>query len=90
MKLYLSVIGIAMLIISALNIALEVAPWHYVIIAVVWCTVLQFALDGTIAIAINKLPNAWFGADNRLYNVTQKERELYKRLRVRLWKYKIW
>ena len=90
MKLYLSVIGGAMLAIAAANIAMGVAPWYYVIIAVVWCTALQFAIDGFIAIVINKLPNGWFGASNRLYHVTKKERALYIRLGVRLWKDKIW
>lgn len=90
MKLYLSVIGIAMAIISAVNIAFGTAPWHYVIIAVIWCTALQFALDGLLAILINKMPDKWFGVENRLYRVSQKERELYKRLKVRLWKDKVW
>jgi hypothetical protein len=90
MKLYLSTIGISMLIISAFNILFETAEWHYVLIAVVWCTALQFILDGTIAIAINKMPDDRFGVNNRHYDVTQKERNLYKKLRVRLWKDKIW
>ena len=90
MKLYLSVIGGAMIVISAVNIATRVAAWHYVIIAIIWCVALQFALDGLIAIVINKIPNSWFGVENRLYNVTNREREIYKRLRVRLWKDRIW
>jgi hypothetical protein len=90
MKLYLSIIGIAMAVISAVNIAAETAPWYYVIIAVVWCTALQFALDGLWAIVINKLPNRWFGVENPLYRVSKKERELYKKLKVRLWKDKVW
>jgi hypothetical protein len=90
MKLYLSTIGISMLIISAFNILFETAKWHYVLIAVVWCTALQFILDGTIAIVINKMPDDRFGVNNRHYDVTQKERDLYKKLRVRLWKDKIW
>ena len=55
MKLYLSVIGIAMAAVSLINIALGTAAPHYVIIAVVWCTALQFAFDGIIAILINKM-----------------------------------
>lgn len=90
MKLYLSIIGIAMLIISALNILFSVTTWYYVIIAVVWCTALQFALDGTIAIIINKMPDDCFGVDNPLYYVSEKERKLYKKLKVRVWKDKIW
>ena len=90
MKLYLSTIGIAMAAISAVNIAFGVASWYYVIIAVIWCTALQFALDGTIDIIIKKMPDRWFGVDNRHYNVSEFEKSLYKKLRVRLWKDKVW
>ncbi len=90
MKLYLGIISIAMLVISVINILLKTAAWYYIIIAVIWCTALQFALDGLIAIAINKMPDRWFGVNNRLYHVTQKEKTLYKKLKVRLWKDKIW
>ncbi len=90
MKLYLTTIGIAMAIISAFNIAFGVAPWYYVIAAVVWCTALQFVIDGAIAIAINKMPDKWFGVDNPHYRVSKRERELYRRLGVKRWKDKVW
>ncbi len=90
MKLYLSTIGIAMLVISAINLLIGSVPWYYVVISVVWCTALQFALDGTIAFLINKMPDRWFGADNVLYSVTDVETRLYKRLRVKFWKDKVW
>ena len=41
MKLYLTVIGIAMLVISILNILFNTASWYYVIILVTVCTALQ-------------------------------------------------
>ncbi len=90
MKLYLSVIGVAMAITSVFNILFETAAWYYIILAVIWCTALQFGLDGSIAILINKMPDKWFGVDNRLYHVTQAEQKLYKKLKVRLWKDKVW
>ena len=90
MKLYLSIIGVAMALISAVNIAVGIAPWYYVIAAVVWCTALQFALDGFWAIVINKLPNKWFDVENPLYRVSEWERKLYKKLKVRRWKDKVW
>lgn len=90
MKLYLSTIGIAMLVISAVNILCGTASWYYVILAVIFCTALQFALDGLIAIIINKMPDGWFGVDNTLYRVSDRERALYKKLKVRLWKDKVW
>ncbi len=90
MKLYLSIIGAAMAVISFLNIAFGTAVWYYAVIAVVWCVALQFAIDGLIAIVIKKMPNAWFGVDNPWYNVSEMERKLYGKLRVRRWKDKVW
>lgn len=90
MKMYLSIIGIAMLIIAAINTVLGIALWYAALISVLWCTALQFALDGSLAFLINKLPDKWFGVDNRLYRVSQRECELYKKFRVRQWKDKVW
>ena len=90
MKLYLSIIGIGMAVIAALNIAFQTASWYYAALAVIWCTALCFAFDGGIAFVINKMPDRWFGVDNRLYAVSDWEKELYKKLKVRLWKDKVW
>jgi len=90
MKLYLTVIGIAMAIISIFNIAFGVESWYYVIIAVVWCTALQYAFDGAIAIIINKMPDKWFGIDKKIYQVSKMEVNFYKKLKVRNWKNKVW
>ncbi len=90
MKLYLSIIGISVAVISAANILCDTASWYYVVIAVIWCTALQFALDGFIAILINKMPNKWFGVDKAAYNVSIREQELYKKLKVRRWKDRVW
>ena len=46
--------------------------------------------DGTIAIVINKMPDRWFGVENPLYHVSEREEKLYKKLKVRLWKDKVW
>ena len=90
MILYLSVIGIAMFIVSVFNIAFNTTAWYNVIIAVTLCTAAQFALDGLIAIIINKIPDRFFGINNPLYNVSEAEKNLYKKLRVRIWKDKVW
>ena len=79
-----------MAIISAINIIFNTATWFNVIIAVVLCTVAQFALDGLIAIIINKMPDRWFAVNNPLYNVSETEKNLYKKLKVRNWKDKVW
>ena len=90
MKMYFTIIGIAMAIIAAINIALETASWYYVIIAVIWCTALQFLFDAIIAIAVKLTPDRWYGINNPRFDVSDREKELYRRLRVRLWKDKVW
>ena len=90
MKLYLSAIGVAMAIISAINIIFNTATWFNVIIAVVLCTAAQFALDGLIAIIINKMPDTLFSVSNPIYNVSELEQKLYKKLKVRNWKDNVW
>lgn len=90
MKLYLTVIGMAMLLIAAINILFQTAVWYDIVLAVIVCTALQFALDGLIALLINKMPDAWFGVDNPLYRVSEAERKRYQKLKVRKWKDQIW
>lgn len=90
MKLYLSIIGIAMTVIAAVNLAFGTASWYYVILAVIFCTALCFALDGGVAWIINKMPDRWFGVENRFYRVSETEKKLYKKLKVRRWKDKVW
>lgn len=90
MKLYLSIIGIAMCLISVINILLDVASWYNVVIAVTLCTAAQFALDGFIAVIINKMPGKLFSADNPFYSVSEAEKKFYKKIKVRSWKDKVW
>ena len=90
MTLYLTVIGIAMAIVSAINIACQTASWYYIIISTVWCTALQFALDISIAGIIKAMPDKWFGVDNPHYLVTDRERKFYGKLKVRYWKDYVW
>ena len=90
MKLYFTTIGLAMAFISAANIAFETAPWYYILTTVVWCTALQFILDGAVAFTVRMTPDRLYGIDNPLFHITEWEKELYKRLRVRSWKDKVW
>ena len=90
MKLYLTVIGIAMAVISAVNIAFETASAHYIIIAVIWCTALQFALDGGLAILIKLTPDRFYRADDPRFEVSSKAHKRLARLKVRRWKHLVW
>lgn len=90
MKLYFSIIGTAIFVISAANIIFKTAPWDYVVVAVIWCAAMQFLLDGIVALVINKLPDKLFGVDNPMYAVSEIEKEFYKKIKVKNWKDKVW
>lgn len=90
MKLYLSVIGTAMALIALVNLLFETAAWYTILLAVVLCTAAQFALDGLIAVVINKLPDRLFGADDPRFAVSEREKRLYGALKVRRWKERVW
>ena len=90
MRLYIGIIGAAMLAVSILNVAFAIASAVCVVISVILCTAFQFALDGLIAFAVNKLPDRLFGVENPAYRVSEWEKRLYKRLRVRKWKDRVW
>ena len=90
MKLYFSVIGVGMVLISALNIIFKTASPLYIIVAVIFCTALQFALDAIVAFITNRFPDKCFGIDNPLFRVSERERALYKKLGVRRWATKVW
>ena len=90
MKLYLSAISISMIVITVLNAAFGAASLWGSLLAVVCCTALAFIFDGIVALLVSLLPDSLFGVDNKRFGVSEWEMELYRRLRVRLWKDKIW
>lgn len=90
MKLYLSVIGLVSAILCALHIALDIAPWYAVVAAVLWGVALEFAVDGGAAILIRLTPDRWYPPFSPRFAVSSFEKKLYLKLRVRLWKDKIW
>lgn len=90
MKLYLTIIGVAAAILAAVNVACGTASWYYVLIAIALCIALEFAIDGGMAILIRLTPDRWYPAFSPLFSVSAWEKKLFLRLKVRLWKDKIW
>ncbi|MBE6652410.1 MAG: hypothetical protein E7610_03210 [Ruminococcaceae bacterium] len=90
MKLYLTVISLTAAVITGIHIALDIAPFHYALIAVLWCIALEFAIDGGMAILIRLTPDRWYPAFSPRFRVSAFEKKLYLKLKVRLWKDKIW
>ena len=86
MKLYLLIIGVAMAMIAGVNIACGVASPLYAAVAVVFCVVLQIALDALAALAIRLTPDRLYPAESPRYRVSPWEKKLYLKLGVRVWK----
>ena len=90
MVLYLSIIVIANILISTINILCGTAAWWLVILMTVTATVFQFAIDGLFAIIINKMPNKKFAANSKHFQVSKKVQKFYEKLRIKTWKDKVW
>ena len=86
MKLYLTIIGVAMTLIAGINIACGVASPLYAAVAVVFCVVLQIILDSLAALAIRLTPDRLYPAESPRYRVSGWEKKLYLKLGVRAWK----
>ena len=50
----------------------------------------MLGLDGIVAIAVNLLPDRWFGIERPIFKVSEQERSLHKRLKIRKWKDRVW
>ena len=94
MVLYLSIIIVANIIISALNIIFGTAIFGYsawaVILMVAGTTVFQFAIDGLFAIIVKCFPDKWFAVDNKHFFVTKKTQKFYEKFGIKKWKDKVW
>ena len=86
MKLYLFIIGVTMAMIAGINIVCGVASPLYAIVAVIFCVVLQIALDALAALAIRLTPDRLYPAESPRYRVRGWEKKLYLKLGVRAWK----
>lgn len=92
MALYLSIITLAICILSAINILGNFLAYSPAIVILIICggVAIQFALDGLFAFLVHLMPNSWFKIDNKFYNVSDKERKFYEKIKIRRWKDKVW
>lgn len=92
MVLYLSVVGIAVVLICGFDMIvmapiMDVSPWFFVV-AVVASTVYQVAVDALFAIICNQIPAKWV-KDKKFFNVSKKEQHFYEKLGIKKWKDKV-
>ena len=94
MVLYLSIIFVAMAIISVLNITLGSYDFDnsalWVIMAVVLSTVVEIAISGLFSAITEHSNEKHFSPDKKLYTVSKKEQRFYEKVGIKFWKDKVW
>lgn len=90
MVLYLSIIFIAMAIISILNICLGTYTFDnyqlWVVMAVVLSTVVEIAISGIFSALTEYTPDKWYKPHRKFYQVSKKEQKFYEKLGIKKWK----
>lgn len=92
MILYLSVIGIAVVLVCTFDILvmcpiMNVSPWFFVL-AVLASTVYQVAVDGLFAFICERIPAKWV-KDKKFFEVSKREQRFYEKLGIKKWKDKV-
>ena len=95
MILYLTIIGIAIILTTIFNILLYTLPFFSIasleIFGITTLTVIiEFIISGIIALLIHWLPKSWFLAERKIFKVYRWERKLYEKLGIKKWKDKVW
>ena len=93
MLFYLLTIFIAMVIIAISNALVVPFDWYnllWISINVVIGTVAVIAADGIGALIVRRLlPQKWFLPERRLFQVSKKEHNFYKAIKIKVWKDKV-
>ena len=92
--LYLIIILIATLLICGVNLVFMVPFSLLEIATVVFSTLLGvvaiIAIDGISALIIRRLtPTSWYSPERKVFKVSKKERDFYKKLKIKQWKDKV-
>lgn len=91
MILYLSIILIYIVILSAINVVCgfnSISPSQTILIIFI-APIIEIAIDGLFAFLVHLLPEKWFDVDNKFFKVSDKERKFYEKIKIRKWKDKI-
>ena len=94
MFLYLSIIGVASVLLMVLNISFGTSVFGYsptwVILAVIIAVAFEFVIDLIFAGCVKIMPSKWFEMDKKCFEVSRKERNFYEKIKIKSWKDKVW
>jgi glycosyl-4,4'-diaponeurosporenoate acyltransferase len=86
MILYLSIIGVCVLIISGIVTPIYNVNFFYVLGFAVLAVVLVIIVDALVATVCRLLPQKWASHEKKVYTVSAKEKKFYEKLKIRKWK----
>ena len=59
--------------------------WIYIVVTIA-LTIIAIAIDGLVAFIIRKMPERWFKEDKGIFKTSEREKKIYRFLRVNKWK----
>lgn len=84
---YIIAIVVAMALISLVNIlAVTSLSWHYIIVATITLTALEFLLDMIISGLTCIIPRKFYSQNNKLFKVFSFEKKFYENIGIKKWK----
>lgn len=89
MVLYLSIIGVCILILSTVLTFAFGANFFYVLGFTALATVIVIVVDALVATVCRLLPAKFANHEDGIYTVSAKEKKFYEKLKIRKWKDKI-
>lgn len=89
MVLYLSIIGVCILLISTVLTFAFSVNFFYVLGFTALATVLIIIVDALVATVCRLLPKRFADHESKVYTVSAKEKKFYEKLKIRKWKDKI-
>lgn len=86
MILYLSIIGVCVLIISGIVTPIYNVNFFYALGFAALAAVLVIIIDALVATVCRLLPKKWANHEKKIYTVSAREKKFYERLKIRKWK----
>ncbi len=87
---YLLTVTVSILLISALNFLIGgiYSPTELgkIFLSTLIGVAAVVAIDGLLAFIIRRLPEKWFAPEAKLFTVGKRERNLYRKLKINVWK----
>ena len=89
MVLYLIIIAVCVVAFAGMNAAIWDSSYWIMLAWTAGLAVMEIIISGFTAGMTRLCPEKWFPDSQKFYNVGRKEKNIYEKLKIRLWKDKI-